>query len=117
MESAYLAETVEQPTQYVVAAVPGCAAHLTANAHAATKYQSRDACLKACAVFEYIGLPRLNPVEHGFVPAPTKHEAFMQSLRFLLLSNGFWFDELKQDREAALLDGYRKAFEKLKGGA
>ena len=43
-----------------------------------------------------------------------KAEAFMQELRFLLLSNGFWFDEMSSDPKTALLDGFRKAFEKLK---
>lgn len=42
------------------------------------------------------------------------HEEFMQGLRFLLLSNGFWFDELNPDPKMALLEGFRKAFEKLK---
>lgn len=45
---------------------------------------------------------------------PIPHAKFMQDLRYLLLSNGFWFDELKEDKEAALVEGFRKAFETLK---
>ena len=41
-------------------------------------------------------------------------EEAAKELRFLLLSNGFWFDEVNPDPRAALLEGFRKAFETLK---
>ena len=70
------------------------------------------------SMFKFHGYSGPCPKPPLLEPQPRDaNEAFMQGLRFLLLSNGFWFDELNSDPKAALLDGFRKAFEKLKKDA